>query len=63
MSGATKGYHNRIAVVFDFDLTLAPDSMNALLERCGVEPEEWRDEHIRPLVESAGTPAWRTSTA
>ena len=25
--------------------------MNALLERCGVDPETWRAEHIRPLVE------------
>lgn len=59
MTGATRRYHNRIAVIFDFDLTLAPDSMNALLERCGVEPERWRNEHIRPLAESG----WDASLA
>ena len=50
-TAATKPYHRRIAVVFDFDLTLAPDSFNALLARCGVDPEPWRKEHVQPLIE------------
>ena len=53
MTTATKPYHGRIAVVFDFDLTLAPDSFNALLARCGVDdPIHWREEHIQPLAQS-----------
>ena len=59
MTEATRRYHNRIAVIFDFDLTLAPDSMNALLERCGVDAEGWRNQNIRPLVESG----WDASLA
>lgn len=59
MTAATRRYHERIAIIFDFDLTLAPDSMNALLERCGVDAKRWRSETIRPLVESG----WDASLA
>ena len=52
MSTATKPCHNRIAVVFDFDLTLAGDSFNALLASCGVDdPEPWRKERVQPLTD------------
>jgi hypothetical protein len=53
MSAATMRYHNRIAVTFDFDLTLALDNMNALLVRCGVDPKHG-GEHIGRW----STPAW-----
>jgi phosphoserine phosphatase len=49
MPKATSHFHNRIAVVFDFDLTLAPDSLDALLDRLDVDPEQFREERVHPL--------------
>ncbi len=50
---ATTLYRNRVCVLFDFDLTLAPDSFSALLRRCGVDdPGAWRAAHVQPLVEA-----------
>lgn len=49
---ATVPFHDRIAVVFDFDGTLAPDSFDALLARCGVDPARWREERLAPLAEA-----------
>ena len=44
---ATPLYQNRVCVLFDFDLTLAPDSFSALLRRCGVDyPVAWREAHV-----------------
>lgn len=49
---ATGNYRNRIAILFDFDLTLAPDSFSILLRRRGADdPEGWRRRRVRPLVE------------
>lgn len=48
---ATQVFRNRIAILFDFDLTLAPDSFSTLLRHCGIaDPETWRKEHVQPLV-------------
>lgn len=52
MTKATVAFHNRVALVFDFDGTLAEDSFDALLAHCGVEPRRWREEHLQPLVEA-----------
>ena len=49
MTSATQSYHNRVAVVFDFDLTLAPGTLDALLRRCGLAPEEWKRGAVQPL--------------
>jgi phosphoserine phosphatase len=49
MPKATSHFHNRIAVVFDFDLTLAPDSLDALLGTLDVDPEQFREERVHPL--------------
>jgi phosphoserine phosphatase len=49
MPRATTHFHNRIALVFDFDLTLAPDSLDALLDRLDVDPEAFREERVHPL--------------
>ena len=49
MSRATDAFHNRIALVFDFDQTLAPDSFDALLHRFDVDPDAFREEHVHPL--------------
>ena len=45
-----------IAVIFDFDDTLAPDSTSGLLQKLGVDVEEfWRDE-VEPLIEDDWDP-------
>lgn len=49
MPRATDHLHNRIAFAFDFDLTLAPDSLDALLDRLDVDPEQFREERVHPL--------------
>lgn len=56
---ATVAFHNRVALVFDFDGTLAPDSIDALLAAAGADPERWRRERLRPLIEAG----WDTQLA
>lgn len=51
MTLATKPVSNRIAVVFDFDDTLVPDTVDALLESCGIDAAQFRQEQIRPLID------------
>ena len=36
---ATESSHGRMALIFDFDLTLAPSTLDALVRRCGMDPE------------------------
>ncbi|MFQ5626215.1 MAG: haloacid dehalogenase-like hydrolase [Methyloligellaceae bacterium] len=48
--------HETIAVIFDFDDTLAPDSTSGFLSRCGIDvPSFWNDE-VRPLLEDDWDP-------
>ena len=48
---ATRGFHNRIAIVFDFDRTLSSGTVDALLKRMGVsDSRRWRDEQVGALV-------------
>ncbi|MFC0677422.1 hypothetical protein ACFFGH_06090 [Lysobacter korlensis] len=49
MAHATRVVHNRIAVVFDFDLTLGKGSVDVLLQKLGVDPESFRREQVEPL--------------
>ncbi|HEV7346326.1 MAG TPA: HAD family hydrolase [Devosia sp.] len=49
MTTATQHLHDRIAVVFDFDLTLAPGTFDALLQRCEQEPDKWKADLVAPL--------------
>jgi phosphoserine phosphatase len=49
MPRATEAFHNRIALVFDFDLTLAPGSLDVLLDKLDVDPEQFREERVHPL--------------
>jgi hypothetical protein len=49
ISSATRGFYNRIAVVFDG--TLAPDSYRSLLESIGVDAGKFSKERVRPLVD------------
>lgn len=48
-----------MAFVFDFDKTLAEDSFVALLRWCRLDPEAFKAERVRPLVEAG----WEESLA
>lgn len=52
MTTATKPLYNRIAIIFDFDDTLAPDSYRSLVESFGVDYTEFMQERVQPLLES-----------
>lgn len=51
MTTATQPYSNRIAIAFDFDDTLVHDSYDVLLESCELNPQTFRQEHVKPLLE------------
>lgn len=51
MSNATKPFANRLAVVFDFDETLAPDTFTILLQDLGLDADTFKRERVKPLVE------------
>ncbi|MCC5603904.1 HAD family hydrolase [Nostoc favosum] len=51
MTVSTKPLSNRIAIVFDFDDTLVPDTVDSLLESLGIDALEFRQEKIRPLID------------
>lgn len=51
MSTATDHVYNRIAVVFDFDDTLAPNSYSSLIHSCGIDTHTFLAERVQPLVE------------
>ena len=44
--------HEIIAIIFDFDDTLAPDSTSGYLERCGVDVPRFWQEEVRPMMET-----------
>lgn len=50
MGKATRGFHDRIIVAFDFDQTLAPGTVEALVERLGMDPQAWDRDYLKPLV-------------
>jgi len=45
-----------LAVVFDFDETLVPDSTSKLLQSRGVDPHEFWTEHVRQRLEQGFDP-------
>ncbi|MBI4845209.1 MAG: haloacid dehalogenase-like hydrolase [Candidatus Omnitrophica bacterium] len=45
---------NRIAVVFDFDETLAPDSTSSFLEYMGIDVQDFWVNKVNPLYEQNG---------
>ena len=51
MTTATKPFVNRLAIVFDFDETLAPDTFSLLLEDMGLNADAFKQERVKPLVE------------
>lgn len=52
MTLATKPFSNRIAVVFDFDDTLVPDTVDSLLASYGIDALQFRRQQIQPLIDS-----------
>ena len=51
MPYATKLFANRLAVVFDFDETLAPDTFAILLQDLGLDADTFKQERVQPLIE------------
>ena len=51
MSTATKPFVNRLAIVFDFDETLAPDTFSLLLKDMGLDADAFKQEKVKPLIE------------
>ena len=52
MTRATLPFHNRIALIFDFDETVAPDTFSALLTHCGIDANKFHAEHVQPLLDA-----------
>ncbi|MEG3850348.1 haloacid dehalogenase-like hydrolase [Microcoleus sp. herbarium19] len=52
MNSATKPLSNYIAVVFDFDDTLVPDTVDSLLESLDIDALKFRQERIQPLIDN-----------
>lgn len=50
MTTVTKPINYRIAIVFDFDDTLVPDTVDALLSSLNIDALKFRQERIQPLV-------------
>lgn len=50
MGDATKKFRNRIVLIFDFDGTLAPNTIDYFLQMHGVDPEKFKKEEVGPLV-------------
>ncbi len=46
-----RAIHPRVALVFDFDETLAPRTTDVLLRHLGVDPDEFEETAVRPRVE------------
>ena len=51
MTNATKPFANRLAVVFDFDETLAADTFAILLRDLGLDAEDFKQKRVQPLVD------------
>lgn len=52
----TKKLFTRIALVSDFDDSLAPDSVSAFLETCEVDPDHFWNKRVQPLVDDGWDP-------
>ena len=50
MTYATKPFANRLAIVFDFDETLAPDTFALLLQDLGFDADTFKQERVKPLL-------------
>lgn len=52
MHNATRTFHNRIAIVFDFDETLAPSTYPYLLQHLNLDPDQFQRERVQPLLDA-----------
>ncbi len=52
MTTATKPFANRLAVVFDFDETLAPDTFALLLKDLDLDVDCFKQEKVKPLTDN-----------
>lgn len=59
MTKATKHFHDRMAIVFDLDKTLIPDSYDLLVQSMGHEPARFRAERVASLLRAG----WDASLA
>ncbi|HAA32903.1 MAG TPA: haloacid dehalogenase-like hydrolase [Cyanobacteria bacterium UBA8553] len=59
MTKATKPVSNRIALAFDFDDTLVPDTFDNLIESCGFDYQVFRKERVQPLIDNGWEPILR----
>lgn len=50
MGKATTEFRNRLVLIFDFDGTLAPNTIDAFLDSQGVDPEKFKKEIVDPLT-------------
>lgn len=50
MGKASTAFHNRVALIFDFDGTLAPNTIDFFLEHHGIDPEKYKKEQVQPLL-------------
>ncbi|MBE9048294.1 HAD family hydrolase [Pleurocapsales cyanobacterium LEGE 10410] len=51
MTNATKPFSNRLAIVFDFDETLASDTFALLLEDLGLDVDTFKQQRVQPLLD------------
>ena len=51
MTTSTKPFANRLAIVFDFDETLADDTLALLLKDLGLDADLFKQERVQPLVD------------
>lgn len=51
LQAATRHFPRRIALVFDFDGTIVPDTVDHLLRHCGQDPERFRQTRVQPLID------------
>ncbi len=52
----TQPLFNNMAIVFDFDDTLAPDTMSGFLESCGLKSDEFWGKRVQPLLKDGWDP-------
>lgn len=51
MPQSKRSFINRMALVFDFDLTLAPGTIDAVLSRFGLDYPTWEQNDLQPLID------------
>lgn len=51
MGEATKEFRNRIVLIFDFDGTLAPNTIDKFVEHHGIDAQKFKKEEVQPLKE------------